>query len=113
VNLISFKGASSVLVDFAERFLETHPVRIEPSDEVRERYGRDLERIAKAEHVQLRHLENVMDFLHEHAVPRSELDELADARSGELAGLARDASVLERYLSDGTIMEVTVHEERV
>ena len=113
MNLISFNGDSAVLVDFAERFLETHPVRIEPSDEVRERYGRDLERIAKAEHVQLRHLENVMDFLHEHGVPRSELDELTDTRIGELAGLARDAAVLERYLSDGTIMEVTVHEERV
>ena len=112
MNLISFKGSSAVLVDFAERFLETHPVRIEPSEEVRERYGRDLERIAKAEHVQLRHLENVMDFLHEHGVPRSELDELTDTRSGELADLARDAAVLERYLSDGTIMEVTVHEER-
>ena len=112
MNLISFKGSSEVLVDFAERFLEIHPVRIEPSEEVRERYGRDLESIARAEHVQLRHLENVMDFLHEHGVPRAVLDELADSRSGELAGLARDAAVLERYISDGTIIDITVNEER-
>ena len=32
MNRISFKGASAVIVDFAERFLELHPVRIEPAD---------------------------------------------------------------------------------
>jgi hypothetical protein len=112
MNRISFKGASSVIVDFAERFLELHPVRIEPSEEVRERYGRDLEALAKAERVELRHLENVMDFLSEHGVSQAELDELTESRSADLAGLARDAAVLERYLSDGTIIDVTVFEDR-
>ncbi|HER42990.1 MAG TPA: hypothetical protein ENO08_00840 [Candidatus Eisenbacteria bacterium] len=108
MNRISFKGSSAVIVDFAERFLEIHPVRIEPDEEVRERYGRDLERLARSEHVEHRHLENVMDFLYEHGVPQAELDELVEARGGELAGLARDAAVLERYLSDGTILDVMI-----
>lgn len=112
MNRISFKGASAVIVDFAERFLELHPVRIEPADEVRERYGRDLESLAGAEKVELRHLENVMDFLYEHGVEQAELDELAASRRRELADLARDAAVLERYLIDGTIMDVMILEDR-
>ena len=85
MNRISFKGSSTVIVDFAERFLELHPVRIEPSEEVRERYGRDLENLAKSECVELRHLENVMDFLYEHGVAEAELDELTSTRMRELA----------------------------
>jgi len=112
MNRISFKGASTVIVDFAERFLEPHPVRIEPAEEVRERYGRDLENIAGSEKVELRYLENVMDFLFEHGVAEAELDELTASRRHELADLARDAAVLERYLSDGTIMDVMVFEDR-
>ena len=113
MNRISFKGSSVVIVDFAERFLDLHPVRIEPSEEIREGYGRDLESLAKSEHVELRHLENVMDFLFEHGVVQSELDELISTRPGELAGLARDAAILERYLSDGTIMDVMILEDTV
>ncbi len=112
MNRISFKGASSVIVDFAERFLELHPVRIEPAGEVRERYGRNLESLAGAEKIELRHLENVMDFLYEHGVEQAELDELPASRRYELAELARDAAVLERYLSDGTIMDVMILEDR-
>jgi hypothetical protein len=108
MNRISFKGSSAVIVDFAERFLETHVIRIEPSEEVREIYGRELESLARSAHVELRHLENVMDFLHEHGAPRAELDELVEARSGELADLARDVAVLERYLIDGTILDVMI-----
>jgi hypothetical protein len=111
MNRISFKGDSSVLVDFVERFLETHPVRIEPAEPVRERYGRSLESLAVSERVELRHLENVMDFLYEHGVEQVALDELAESRRHELAGLARDAAVLEGYLLDGTIMDVTILEE--
>jgi hypothetical protein len=113
MNRISFKGSSGIIVDFAERFLELHPVRIEPSEEVRERYGRDLETIAKAEHVELRHLENVMDFLFEHGVVKAELDELTSDRRCELADLARDAAILERYISDGTIMDVMIVDDNV
>ncbi len=113
MNRISFKGSSSVIVDFAERFLEIHPVRIEPSEEVRERYGRDLESLAKSGHVELRHLENVMDFLFEHGVSEVELDELTSTRTHELAGLARDAATLEGYLSDGTIMDVMILDDTV
>ena len=109
---ISFKGSSAVIVDFAERFLELHPVRIEPSEEVRERYGRDLENLAKSECVELRHLENVMDFLYEHGVAEAELDELTSTRMRELADLARDAAILERYFSDGTIMDVMIINDR-
>ncbi len=113
MNRISFKGSSSVIVDFAERFLEIHSVRIEPSEEVREGYRRVLEALAKSEHVELRHLENVMDFLFEHGVAEAELDELASARTHELAGLARDAATLEGYLSDGTIMDVMILDDTV
>jgi len=113
MNRISFKGSSAVLVDFAERFLETHPVRIEPDEEVRERYRRDIERLARSAHVEIRHMENVVDFLHEHGVARAELDELVEGRSGELADLARDAAVLERYLSDGTILDVVILDDGV
>ena len=108
MNRISFKGSSAVIVDFAERFLEIHPVRIEPSEEIRERYRRDIEALAKSEHVELRHLENVMDFLFEHGVVVDELDELTSDRKCELADLARDAATLERYLADGTIMDVMI-----
>jgi N-acetylglutamate synthase-like GNAT family acetyltransferase len=108
MNRISFKGASAVIVDFSERFLELHPVRIEPAEEVRERYGRDLESLAGAEKVELRHLENVMDFFYEHGVEQAELDELTSSRRHELAELARDAAVLERRLTDGTIMDVMI-----
>jgi hypothetical protein len=108
MNRISFKGSSGLIVDFAERFLELHPVRIEPSEEVRERYGRDLEPLARAEHVELRHLENVMDFLFEHGVVQAELDELTSVRINDLADLARDAAILERYISDGSIMDVMI-----
>ena len=108
MNRISFKGSSAVIVDFAERFLEIHPGRIEPSEEVREGYGRDLENLAQAEHVELRHLENVMDFLFEHGIARDELEELTSTRTRELADLARDAAILERYLADGTIMDVMI-----
>jgi hypothetical protein len=108
VTRISFKGSSAVIVDFTERFLELHPVRIEPSEEVREVYGRDLEEIANAEHVELRHLENVMDFLYEHGIAPVELEELTSTRACELADLARDAAILERYLTDGTIMDVMI-----
>ena len=112
MNRISFKGSSEVIVDFAERFLELHPVRIEPSEEVRERYLRDLEGIAQSEHVEMRHLENVVDFLCEHGVSTAEIDDLVETRSAELASLARDAALLERYLADGTIHSVRVLEER-
>ncbi len=108
MNRISFKGSSGVIVDFAERFLEIHPVRIEPSADVRERYGRDLENLAKAERVELRHLENVLDFLFEHGVADDELEELTSGRTRELADLARDAAILERYLADCTIMDVMI-----
>ncbi len=113
MNRISFKGASAVIVDFAERFLELHPVRIEPAEEVRERYGRDLESLAGAEKVELRHLENVMDFFYEHGVEQAELDELTSSRRHELAELARDAAVLERRLTDGTIMDVMILDDTV
>jgi len=108
MNRISFKGSSAVIVDFAERFLELHPVRIEPSEEVREKYGRDLENLAKSERVELKHLENVMDFLFEHGVVEEELEEYTTTRQRELADLARDAAILERYLTDGTIMDVMI-----
>ncbi len=110
MNRISFNGASAVIVDFSERFLELHPVRIEPAEEVRERYGRDLESLAGAEKVELRHLENVMDFFYEHGVEQAELDELTSSRRHELAELARDAAVLECRLTDGTIMDVMIIE---
>jgi hypothetical protein len=112
MNRISFKGASAVIVDFAERFLESHPVRIEPAEEVRERYLRDLEDIAVSEKIELRHLENVMDFLYEHGVEQAVLDEMTASRGRELADLARDAAVLEEYLVDGTITNVKIVEER-
>ena len=108
MNRISFKGSSAVIVDFAERFLEIAPVRIEPCEEVRERYRRDLESIAKSGRVELRHLENVLDFLFENGVARAELDELTSTRARELADLARDAATLEQYISDGTIMDVMI-----
>ena len=108
MNRISFKGASAVIVDFAERFLESHPVRIEPACEVRERYGKDLEGLAVSEKIELRHLENVMDFLYEHGIEQAVLDELTASRRGELAGLARDAALLENYLVDCTIVDVTI-----
>ena len=113
MNRISFKGSSAVIVDFAERFLELHPVRIEPSEEVREAYGRDLENIAKSERIELRHLENVMDFLFEHGVVQVELEELTSIRQHELADLARDAAILERYITDGTIMDVMIVDDSV
>jgi hypothetical protein len=111
MNRISFKGSSSVIVDFCERFLELHEVRIEPAPEIREEYARDLERVAKAERVELRHLENVLDFLYEHGTDRQELDDLTSSRCGELAELAKDAAVLERYLFGGTIVDVMIQEE--
>lgn len=111
MNRISFKGASAVIVDFAERFLESHPVRIEPAEEVREKFGRSLESLALSEKVEIRHLENVMDFLYEHGVEQAELDELTTLRGRELADLARDAAVLESYLIDGTIMDVMILED--
>lgn len=113
MNRISFKGSSAVIVDFAERFLEIHPVRIEPSEEIRERYRRDLEALAKTEHVELRHLENVMDFLFENGIVEDELDDLTSTRRRELADLARDAATLERYLEDGTIMDVMILDDNV
>jgi hypothetical protein len=112
MNRISFKGASAVIVDFAERFLESHPVRIEPAEEVRERYGRDLESLALSEKIELRHLENVMDFLYEHGVEQAVLDELTSSRRSEFAGLARDAALLESYFVDGTIMDVTILDDK-
>lgn len=113
MNRISFKGSSAVIVDFAERFLEFHSVRIEPSEEVREAYGRDLENIAKSERIELRHLENVMDFLFEHGIVQAELEELTSTRQCELADLARDAAILERYITDGTIMDVMIVDDTV
>jgi hypothetical protein len=111
MNRISFKGSSSVIEDFAERFLEAHPVRIEVLEETRERYGRELESLSARERVELRHLENVIDFFYEHGVSQDELDDLVGSRGGELAGLARDAAVLGRRLADGTILDVVVVEE--
>jgi hypothetical protein len=111
MNRISFKGSTTVILDFAERFLEIHPVRIEPAEEVREKYGRELESLATAEQVELRHLENVLDFFYEHGLEQVELEKLVTSKRRELAGMARDAAVLERYLSDGTILDVAVHDE--
>ena len=112
MNRISFNGASAVIVDFSERFLELHPVRIEPAEEVRERYGRDLESLAVSEKIELRHLENVIDFLYEHGVEQAVLDELTSSRRREFADLARDAALLEGYLVDGTIMDVMIIEDK-
>jgi hypothetical protein len=111
MNRISFKGASSVIVDFAERFLEENPVRIEVLEETRERYGRDLEALSVKERVELRHLENILDFFYENGVAADELDDLVCSRGLELAGLARDAALLEQRLADGTILDVMIIEE--
>jgi hypothetical protein len=108
MNRISFKGTSRIIVDFAERFLELAPVRIEPADEVRERFGRDLERIARALDIELRHLENVTDFLYEHGVPEQEITALCAGDGAGISSLARDAAVLEGFLQDGTIIDVRV-----
>ena len=108
MNRISFKGTSRIVVDFAERFLELHPVRIEPADEVRERFGRALERIARAHEIERRHLENVADFLYEHGIPERDIAALCEGDGTGIASLARDAATLEGYLENGTIIDVRV-----
>lgn len=108
MNRISFRGTSRILVDFAERFLELHTVQIQPADEVRERYGRALERIARSRDLELRHLENAADFLYEHGVPGSDIAALCEGDGAGMASLARDAATLEGFLRDGTIIDVRV-----
>lgn len=108
MNRISFKGTSRIVVDFAERFLELHPVQIEPADEVREKFGRSLERIARARDIELRHLENVTDFLYEHGIPEQEIAARCEGDGAGIASLARDASILEEFLRSGTIIDVRV-----
>jgi hypothetical protein len=108
MNRISFKGTSRIIVDFAERFLELAPVQIEPAEEVRERFGRDLEQVARARDIELRHLENVADFLYEHGVPGEDIAALCQGEGEGIASLARDAAILEGFLQNGTIIDVRV-----
>lgn len=108
MNRISFKGTSRIIVDFAERFLDLHTVQIQPADEVREKYGRALERIARACDIELRHLENVADYLYEHGVPERDIKALCEGDGAGIASLARDAAMLEDFLHDGAIIDVRV-----
>lgn len=105
-NRISFEGSTRILVDFAERFLELHEVRIQPADEVRERFGCPLARIAREREIELRHLENVADYLYEHGIPEGEIAALCEGRGPGIASLARDAAALEEFLRGGSIIDV-------
>lgn len=108
MNRISFSGSSEVIEDFAERFLERSPAPFEPLEETAERYGEVLSGIAETHRVPLVHLEKVVDFLVMHDVPEEEIDRLLTGEVEELAGLARDAGILEKYVGDGTIIKFSV-----
>jgi hypothetical protein len=108
VNRISFKGMTEVLVDFAERFLVIDPIIIQPADGVRERFGRLIEAIDLPEDLELRHLENVVDFLYEHGVSNAEIEELLSSDSGRVIDLANDVAILEKHLEKGMIIDVRV-----
>jgi hypothetical protein len=102
---------TDVLIDFAERFLEVDPVILQPEDEVRERFGSLIDRIVLPEDLQVRHLENVVDFLYEHGTAAADIEKLFSSGGGGILGLARDVAILERYLDKGMIIDVRVIEE--
>lgn len=112
MNRISFKGSRELVEDFAERFLEINPVALRPSDEVREVFGLRIEAVANEFGIEVRHLENAIDFLFEHGVPADSIGKLFEDGGEKAAGLARDVAVLERYLDNGTITSVEIVDER-
>ena len=113
MNRISFKGSRELVEDFAERFLEIHAVAIEPAAEVRELFGSRIEEVSRRSGVEVRHLENAVDFLFDHGVPAEAIENLFEGGGDGAAALAGDVAVLEMYLEDGTIVSVeTVDEKR-
>lgn len=111
MNRISFKGSRALVEDFAERFLEIHTVSIKPAGEVRDLFGRLIEEVSREHGVEVRHLENVVDYLFEHGVPTAAIGCLFEEGGAGAASLARDAATLENYLEDGTIASVETVEE--
>jgi hypothetical protein len=111
MNIISFRGASEVIGDFAERFLDPDPRSFEPLDETAHKYGKAIGEVACALGAEVRHLEKVIDFLVYNDVPEDDIWALLDDPSTELAALAADAAILEKYSTDGTIIETQVVDE--
>ncbi|MBN1164327.1 MAG: hypothetical protein JXB45_07095 [Candidatus Krumholzibacteriota bacterium] len=111
MNKISFNGATGVINEFKERFLTTGPGRLEPLEEVGERYGDILREIASAYAIEVRFLVNVVDYLLENAVLEAQVESIIEDKPEDLVGLARDVEVLEKYLRNGTIKSVTVFDE--
>lgn len=111
MNLISFRGASDVIADFAERFLEPRESGFSPLDETAERYGSLLRALPRPGGIELRHLEKVVDFLVYNDVAEDDITALIEDSPEELIALAADAAILEKYATDGTIMEAKVVEE--
>ena len=106
MNRISFSGSHSLVRDFYDRFLDRGPGIFEPLEETTEFYGSELRRIAASTGARIESLERVVDFLVASEIPDEEIDDLLTGDEPGVLALARDVDTLQRYQSDGTILDV-------
>jgi hypothetical protein len=111
MNRISFRGSTHVIKDFADRFLDSPLASFEPLEETVDRYGPQLGSIASSMDVDIRYLEKIVDFMVTCDLPGSRIQAFLTGDSNELENLIRDVQLLEKYVQDGTILDVRIEDE--
>ena len=111
MNLISFKGRTMIIRDFASWLFGGPEEGAVPGAGVSAGFKETLSRVARERSVPIETLNEVIDFLARHGARAERILELIEERADELAGLAQDVALLERYRSEGIIRNVRIIEE--